>query len=250
MNTQVFYSYSHKDEKYREKLETHLSILRKEKYIDEWSDRKISPGANWEENIDENINSADIILLLVSSNFLASDYCYDTETIRALERHSQQEAIVIPIILEPCLWEISHFANEKIQALPTDGKPITTWDNEEEAWLNIAKGVLAVSKDINKKKDKNPKNTQGATKDIKDDPRNIRSDIKRFLCTFSSYYFSPLRISKWGRKQNSFEILSKYSTNEIKNTLLALTDENILVTKISQKGNLIYKIQKSNCNNL
>ena len=94
----LFYSYSHKDELYREKLETHLSILRRNGYINEWHDRRISAGNEWEEEINFNLEDSDIILLLISSNFLASDYCYDTETIRALEKHESKEAIVIPII--------------------------------------------------------------------------------------------------------------------------------------------------------
>ena len=101
----IFYSYSHKDEEYRETLETHLVILKRQNYINSWHDREITPGSYWEDKIDLNIKKAKIILLLISSNFLASDYCYDTETIFALDQHKKGKCIVIPIIIKPCLWQ-------------------------------------------------------------------------------------------------------------------------------------------------
>ena len=142
----LFYSYSHKDEAYREKLETHLSILRRNKYISEWHDRRIAVGNEWEEDINYNLEEADIILLLVSSNFLASDYCYDTETIRAIEKHQANESVVIPIIISPCLWQESEFS--KLKSLPKDGKAISTFNNEDEAWLQVAEGILGKVKEI------------------------------------------------------------------------------------------------------
>src|SRR5690349_5863095 len=100
----VFYSYAHQDEALRQQLETHLSLLRRQGLISEWYDRKILPGAEWVGEIDEHLERASIILLLISADFLASDYCYDKEMTRALERHKQGEARVIPIILRPCDW--------------------------------------------------------------------------------------------------------------------------------------------------
>ena len=139
-NMKVFYSYSHKDEPYREALETHLSILRRNGHITEWHDRRISAGSEWEVDINFNLEDADMILLLVSSNFLASDYCYDTEMIRAMERHDAKEAIAIPIILSPCLWSQSQFS--KLNALPKDGKAISTFENPDSGWLQVAEGIL------------------------------------------------------------------------------------------------------------
>ncbi len=114
-----FYSYLHKDEKLCAKLENHLAILRREGLIETWHDRKIGPGTEWAGAIDEHLNEADIILLLVSSDFLASDYCSDVEVVRAMERHKAGEACVIPVILRPCDWGHTPFA--KLQALPKDG---------------------------------------------------------------------------------------------------------------------------------
>lgn len=127
MSVFLFYSYSHKDEIYKNELQNHLSILKSQGYFEAWSDRQITPGAEWEEEINLNLQKANIVLLLLSSDFLASDYCNDTETIFALEQHEKGNAIVVPIIVRPCLWLKSHF--KKLQALPKDGKPITKWED-------------------------------------------------------------------------------------------------------------------------
>lgn len=144
---EVFYSYSHKDEKLREKLETHLSMLKNEGVIESWYDRKIGVGTEWKGQIDEHLNSASIILLLISSNFLASSYCYDIELNRAMERHQTGEARVIPIILRASDWHTAPFGI--LQALPKDGKAVTSWSNRDEAFTDIAKGIRIAVKEIN-----------------------------------------------------------------------------------------------------
>lgn len=135
----IFYSYSHKDEKLRDDLETHLSLLFRQGLISSWHDRCISAGQEWGTEIDENIKCADIILLLISSDFIASDYCYGNELSIAIENHETSKSVVIPIILRPTNWEGAPFA--KIQALPTDAKAVTTWSNHDEAWLNVVNGL-------------------------------------------------------------------------------------------------------------
>ena len=117
MVLKCFYSYSHRDEELRQQLENHLAILRRQGIITDWHDRKISAGREWEGEIDEHLNTARIILLLISSDFIASDYCYDVEMRRAIERHEAEEARVIPVILRPVIWEEAPFGH--IQALPT-----------------------------------------------------------------------------------------------------------------------------------
>ena len=135
----VFYSYSHRDERLRDVLATHLSLLRREGVISEWHDRRITPGDPWQQSIDENINNADIILLLVSADFIASDYCWGKEVLRAIERHASGAARVIPIIVRPVDWAGAVFG--KLQALPENGKPITLWTNRDLAWVNVVKGM-------------------------------------------------------------------------------------------------------------
>lgn len=154
MNTdavELFYSYAHEDETFRKKLEKHLSVLKNQGVIREWHDRKIVAGSDWEEQIDGHLNSSRIILLLVSSDFLASNYITSVEVTRAMERHEAGEARVVPVILRPCLWDGTPFA--KLQGLPKDGKPVTEWSNRENAFSDIARGIRSVVEELKKSVD-------------------------------------------------------------------------------------------------
>ena len=137
----VFYSYSHQDEALRNELEKQLSILKRRNIIRTWHDRNISAGAEWADQISRHLNSADLILLLISADFLASDYCYDIELKRAMQRHDAGEAQVIPIILRDVDWRDAQFG--KLQALPTNARPVTSWLNRDEAFADIARGIRA-----------------------------------------------------------------------------------------------------------
>jgi len=154
---ELFYSYSHKDEKFREELEKHLSILKKNAIIANWNFRKILAGSEWEAEIKSHLNSANIILLLISPDFMASDYCYDVEVVRAMERHKNGEALVVPVILRPILWESSPFS--KLQVLPENTRPIIKWRNRDEAFLEVAKGIVKLINkvELNKTKTVNKK---------------------------------------------------------------------------------------------
>ena len=142
---EIFVSYSHNDEALREQLGTHLSLLKRARVIDEWHDRRIGAGDEWAGAIDAHLNSAAVILLLVSADFLASDYCYDLEMTRALERHDAGDARVIPVILRSVDWRGAPFA--KLQALPKDGKPVTSWPDQDEAFTDVARGIRKVVED-------------------------------------------------------------------------------------------------------
>lgn len=146
---ELFIAYSHKDEDLRNELDNHLSILKWQRTISSWYDRKIGAGKEWEGQIDERLNSAEIILLLISSDFISSTYCYDVEMKRAMERHEAGEARVIPILLRPVFWENAPFG--KLNGLPTDMKAVTNWDNQDEAFLNIVKGISDVVKELKEK---------------------------------------------------------------------------------------------------
>jgi hypothetical protein len=140
----LFFSYSHRDESLRDQLETHLSMLKRQGFIETWHDRRITAGEALDYEISANLDRADIVLLLVSPDFLASNYCYDKEMVRALERHAAKTCVVIPVILRPCDWHDAPFG--KLMATPTDGKPITQWPNIDEAFLDVTtaiKGALA-----------------------------------------------------------------------------------------------------------
>jgi hypothetical protein len=142
----LFYSYSHKDEQLLEQLKTHLSLLKREGIISDWHDHKISAGTEWENQIDRHIELAQIILLMISADFLASDYCYDTEMMRVMERHEDEEVRVIPVVLRPCDWWDAPFG--KLQALPKDAKPVTTWSKRDKAWLDVVQGIRRACQEI------------------------------------------------------------------------------------------------------
>jgi hypothetical protein len=139
---QIFYSYAHEDEALRDELEKHLSLLQRQGLIASWHDRDIQAGAEWKKEIDSHLDTASLILLLISPDFLASDYCYDQERQRAIERHQRREARVIPVILRPCDWQTAPFGN--LQALPRNGQPITTWANRDTAFLEIEQSLRAL----------------------------------------------------------------------------------------------------------
>ena len=145
----LFFSYAHKDERYKDVLETHLKILQRQGTISVWSDREIEGGENWREEIMKELNRADIILLLISPDFIASKFCYEIEMKRALERNANKEARVIPVILRDCIWAKAPFA--EIQALPKDGKPIRSWGNRDTAWRNVAEGIEKAADNFRKK---------------------------------------------------------------------------------------------------
>ena len=135
----VFYSYAHEDETLRDELEKHLSLLKRQGVIDDWHDREITAGQHWRNQIDEHLEAAQLILLLVSADFLASDYCNDVELKRALGREKEGSARVIPIILRPADWESAAFG--QLQCLPTDAVAVTQWANQDAAFTDIAKGI-------------------------------------------------------------------------------------------------------------
>src|ERR1039457_471366 len=135
----LFLSYSHKDEVLRDQLETQLTMLKRQGVISVWHDRRLIAGDYVDAGISKQLEVADIILILVSPDFLASEYCYSVEMTRALERNAAGEARVIPVILRPCEWQHAPFG--KLLATPKDGKPVTKWADPDEAVSGIAHEV-------------------------------------------------------------------------------------------------------------
>jgi hypothetical protein len=140
----LVYCYAREDRTLLEELDKHLRALKRQYEIVIWSDYEISPGAEWEKEIDAWLNTANIILLLVSSDFMASDYCYGVEMKRALERHERGEATVIPVILRPIEWQDTPIG--KLQALPKNGKPVVDpeWHMRDYALHDVEKGLNAI----------------------------------------------------------------------------------------------------------
>ena len=127
----------------RDRLEDHLSNLKYRGLITTWYDREIRAGEEWAQQIDIYLNKAHIILLLISADFMASQYCYSIEMKQALERHERREADVIPILLRPVLFTDAPFA--KLQMLPTNGKPVIQWRDRDSAFVDIAYGIERVA---------------------------------------------------------------------------------------------------------
>ena len=138
----LFFAYSHRDEAHRDALETHLTNLRRQGLIRTWHDRRIQAGQDWSGTIHEHLGQAGIVLLLVSADFIASDYCYHTEMKQALEQRKMGRTQVVPVILRACDW--NHPPLGALQALPRDALPVTSWSNADEAWLNVAEGIRKI----------------------------------------------------------------------------------------------------------
>jgi hypothetical protein len=150
----LFYSYAREDELLRKTLETHLATLKKQGLIQGWHDRQVSAGAERQTEIDKHLEEADIILLLVSADFINSEDCFNVEMKRALERHEAGSACVIPVIVRDCYWKGTPFA--KLQAVPKNAKPVMSWKNRDKAWSSVAHAIRDAIDNLE------PKNSPGA----------------------------------------------------------------------------------------
>jgi hypothetical protein len=142
MTWRVFYSYSHKDSEFRAQLGTYLAPLKHKGTISDWYDRQITPGANWQKEISDQLESANLILFLISADFLNSEYCLGVEVGTAMRRLPSGTARVIPILLRECLWQESVFSD--IQMIPRDAKPIASSKSIDEAFTSVAKEIRDV----------------------------------------------------------------------------------------------------------
>jgi DNA-binding transcriptional ArsR family regulator len=143
----IFYCYAREDKMLRDELGKHLKPLRRAGLIDDWCDQQIQAGKEWEKEIEHRLKEADVILLLVSPDFFNSDYCYTKEMQRALEMHKVGRTHVIPILLRPVTWERTPIA--QLQVLPSGGKAVTSWQNPDEAFYDVAQGLFEVVKLFN-----------------------------------------------------------------------------------------------------
>jgi tetratricopeptide (TPR) repeat protein len=135
----LFYCYAREDKALRDELDIHLRSLKRQNLVTSWYDGEISPGSEWEKEIDAQLRAAHLILLLVTPHFMASDYCYGVEMEKALQRHQDGTARVIPIILRRTNWEDAPFST--LQVLPPDAKPVIQWPDRDEAFWNITVGI-------------------------------------------------------------------------------------------------------------
>lgn len=204
--TTIFFSYSHKDEPLRNELEAHLALLKHEGLIDSWHDRRIIAGDEIDGSIFAKLEAADIILLLISSDFINSQYCYSREMIRAMERHDAGEAKIIPVILRHCDWTNAPFG--KLMAAPRDGRPVCSWPDRDEAFTDIAiqvrRVVERVSTKIQRQKVSNP-SAVTASSAVAAIPRSSNLRIKQ--------EFSEMDLDRFVR--SGFEFICKFFEGSI-----------------------------------
>jgi hypothetical protein len=204
----LFFSYSHRDEDLRDELETHLSALKRQGVIDVWHDRRIPAGKDFGSEISQHLESSQIILLLISPYFIASDYCYDAEMTRAIELHNSGNARVIPVILHPCDWHSLPFG--RLQALPKDGKPVSKYPNLHDAFLEVTLGIRAVAKEFDSATEletEAPTINSGRV-DVALPVANIRSSNLRVKKTFTQR-------EKDKFEREAYEYLEKYFENSL-----------------------------------
>lgn len=137
----IFLSYAHADEDLKKELDKHLMPLKRSGKIETWNDRELLAGQEWNEEILSELNKAEIILLLISGDFIASQYIWEKELATAMKRHNEGTAKVVPVIIKNCLWQDMPFA--KLQALPRNTKPVATYENHDDAFTEIA---IAINK--------------------------------------------------------------------------------------------------------
>lgn len=142
LSLELVYCYARKDRALRDELDIHLAGLRRSGLITTWYDGVISPGTAWEQEIKIHLDAAHIILLLISPDFLASDYCYSREMTQAIDRHRRKEAYIIPVLLRPVDWMGTPFS--ALQMLPSNAQPVTRWTNQDDALEDVAKGIRQV----------------------------------------------------------------------------------------------------------
>lgn len=213
----VFFSYSHVDEVLRDRLEVHLSLLKRQGLIESWHDRRITAGSDLDAAISKNLEEANVILLLVSADFIGSEYCYSREMARALERHRENTARVIPVILQPCDWHGAPFG--KLLAAPKDGKAVTTWPNQEEAFTDVARQVRYAVEEMHSAAEKVSTSVVQATvpggKGAVEQPRSSNLRLTKEFSDFDRDHFL----------HNSFEFMARFFESSL--TELAARNEGI-----------------------
>ena len=207
MPARIFVSYAHSDEAMKSQVDKQLEIMRRAGLVEVWHDRCLIPGELWDRRINDEIEKAEIILLLVSTEFLSSNYVNDVEIKRAMQRHDDGSACIIPVVLRPCQMELAPFA--KIQALPTDLKPITMWPNPDEAYLNVARGIRAAISKVAKPspvpRPEAPAPSSFAPSSCNDTPRSGNLRIKHGFTEHDQDTF----------KRDAFAYIARYIENSL-----------------------------------
>jgi hypothetical protein len=148
-SARIFISYAHEDEDLKKELDKYLKVLKRSSKVEVWNDRELIGGQEWDQTIMSELNKANIILLLISVDFNASDFIWDKELASAMKRHEEGTAHVVPIILRRCEWSDMPYA--KLQALPRNATPVTEYPNRDTAFTEIAVGIEKLVDRVNAK---------------------------------------------------------------------------------------------------
>lgn len=199
----LFFSYSHADEALRNELEKHLSILKRQGFIEPWHDRRIGAGGEFAREISQNLEAADVILLLVSTDFLNSDYCYDIEMKRAIERHEAGEARVIPVILRPCHWRDTPLG--KLLATPPDGKAVKSFPSLDDAFVEVVSDIKQALKQLGQEKAPSPPTVLAVAQPPLDEVVKPRTSNLRIKQEFTDRDFDKFLAESYEYVANFFE---------------------------------------------
>jgi len=142
----IFLSYSHKDKEHKDVFLSHFSSIARTENVSIWTDVEIGAGTQWDAVISQQLCSADIVILLVSANFIASEYIYNRELAKALEMQELSKVWIIPVMLSNC--SITDMKIAAIQTLPTDPRFVEAWANKNDAWVNVVEGIRKSIKKI------------------------------------------------------------------------------------------------------
>jgi len=242
----LFISYSHKDVDYKNTLLNHLSGLKNKGLIDQWNDTEILPGAEWDREIKQQLRTSNIVLFLMSSDFMASDYINNIEIKNAFERYHENEIIILPIILRPFDFENSGF--NQFKTLPKDGRAITTWENQDLAFLDVVKGLEMVIKNYKKMMDSKKKKFKEQEQPInyREDSHDIKMNFENLLKKLYSYKIFDS--SDWYKVNFSLGVLQKMkliSTEEVDFIKNKLLEYNSLPRKPGESKIIVSFLEKS-----
>jgi len=219
MPVKIFICYARKDEALLNKLKTYLIPLQRRGLIDVWYDRDISTGTEWEPEIYKRLNIAQVILLLISPYFMASDYCYDIEMKKAVERHERGEVRIIPIILSPAHWREAPFG--KLQVLPKNAKPLISWRNRDDAFYEVSEGIRKVAEELSMRR----------VQDVRDDKASL-PELEFSFLSYSDPFSGP--VDKDVLPDEGKEDVSSFFPN--RNKILFANEDDISTSLTSSAG--------------
>ncbi len=230
----IFISYAHEDEDYSRELQKHLSQLRREGIIEDWSDSAIMAGADWDDTIKSNIQKSDIILFLVSSDFMASTYINDVEMKRAIERNEKGDCILLPVIIRTC--DFSSLPISQYQALPKSAKPVSTWEDRDAAWLDVVRQIRRLAESLKLKQAKEENKNQSTHTNRNESTTEEKKSYKERVAEGQiKQVIKELMKENEGSKQEAYNtlvlLLSRHNKNEGDSNKGLITNEAAIMNR-------------------